>query len=232
MKFIKVFDDLYVQCYYVDKPSKEYLKAFPKHFTYGFRNQNSICFHENSDQIKNFVKYYNMRGYVFTTKKIDFNKVFKKTDETIDMQLNARPSGFLNKYLDKDHDFVINISPADGEEVPCKMVEDILIKSRVNDFIKLNVKGFKDVITRAFTNELKKNDMNLIEFVIKITTTIPLTRSFYAIKFPKEITEYVKIDKLIYNSPDKLPDSSRESWIHTIIQNFNIKNVVKPASYA
>ena len=44
---------------------------------------------------------------------------------------------------------------------------------------------------------------------------------------PKEIKEYVKIDTLIYNAPDNLPDCNRESWVPTIIKNFNIKNVVK-----
>ena len=44
---------------------------------------------------------------------------------------------------------------------------------------------------------------------------------------PKEIKEYVKIDTLIYNSPDNLPDCNREKWVPKIIEAFKIKNVVK-----
>ena len=44
---------------------------------------------------------------------------------------------------------------------------------------------------------------------------------------PKEMKQYVKIDTLIYNAPDNLPDCNREQWIPTIIKNCNIKNVVK-----
>ena len=44
---------------------------------------------------------------------------------------------------------------------------------------------------------------------------------------PKEIKEYIKIDTLIYNSPDKLPDCNRAGWIPEIIKQFKIKNVVK-----
>ena len=44
---------------------------------------------------------------------------------------------------------------------------------------------------------------------------------------PKEIKEYIKIDTLIYNAPDNLPDCNREGWIPKIIEQFKIKNVVK-----
>lgn len=44
---------------------------------------------------------------------------------------------------------------------------------------------------------------------------------------PKEIKQYIKIDKLIYNSPDNLPDCNREHWVPEIIKQFNIKEVVK-----
>ena len=44
---------------------------------------------------------------------------------------------------------------------------------------------------------------------------------------PKEIKQYVKIDTLIYNAPDNLPDCNREGWIPEIIKQFKIKNVVK-----
>ena len=44
---------------------------------------------------------------------------------------------------------------------------------------------------------------------------------------PKEMKQYVKIDTLIYNAPDNLPDCNREKWIPTIIEKCNIKNVVK-----
>ena len=44
---------------------------------------------------------------------------------------------------------------------------------------------------------------------------------------PKEIKQYVKIDKLIYNSPDNLPDCNREHWVPEIIKQFKIKDVVK-----
>ena len=44
---------------------------------------------------------------------------------------------------------------------------------------------------------------------------------------PKEIKQYIKIDKIIYNSPDNLPDCNRESWMGKIISAFNVKNVVK-----
>ena len=44
---------------------------------------------------------------------------------------------------------------------------------------------------------------------------------------PKEIKQYVKIDKLIYNAPDNLPDCNREHWIPEIIKQFKIKNVIK-----
>ena len=44
---------------------------------------------------------------------------------------------------------------------------------------------------------------------------------------PKDMKKYLKIDKIIYNSPDNLPDCNRESWMKTIIQNCGVKNVVK-----
>ena len=44
---------------------------------------------------------------------------------------------------------------------------------------------------------------------------------------PKEIKQYIKIDKLIYNSPDNLPDCNREHWVPEIIKQFKIKEVVK-----
>lgn len=44
---------------------------------------------------------------------------------------------------------------------------------------------------------------------------------------PKEMKQYVKIDMLIYNAPDNLPDCNREHWIPEIIKQFKIKNVVK-----
>ena len=44
---------------------------------------------------------------------------------------------------------------------------------------------------------------------------------------PKEMKEYVKIDTLIYNAPDNLPDCNREHWIPEIIKQFKIQNVVK-----
>ena len=44
---------------------------------------------------------------------------------------------------------------------------------------------------------------------------------------PKEMKQYIKIDTLIYNAPDNLPDCNREHWIPEIIKQFKIKNVVK-----
>ena len=44
---------------------------------------------------------------------------------------------------------------------------------------------------------------------------------------PKEMKQYIKIDKIIYNAPDNFPDCNREGWMKTIIQAFNVKNVVK-----
>ena len=44
---------------------------------------------------------------------------------------------------------------------------------------------------------------------------------------PKEMKQYIKIDKIIYNSPDSFPDCNREGWMKTIINAFGVKNVVK-----
>ena len=44
---------------------------------------------------------------------------------------------------------------------------------------------------------------------------------------PKEMKQYIKIDTLIYNAPDNLPDCNREHWIPEIIKQFKIQNVVK-----
>lgn len=44
---------------------------------------------------------------------------------------------------------------------------------------------------------------------------------------PKEMKQYIKIDKIIYNAPDNFPDCNREGWMKTIINNFGVKNVVK-----
>ena len=44
---------------------------------------------------------------------------------------------------------------------------------------------------------------------------------------PKEAKNYIKINKIIYNSPDNLPDCNREHWIGEIIKAFNVKTVVK-----
>ena len=44
---------------------------------------------------------------------------------------------------------------------------------------------------------------------------------------PQECTQYIKIEKLIYNAPGKLPDSDRDGWMNEIITAFNIKNVIK-----
>ena len=44
---------------------------------------------------------------------------------------------------------------------------------------------------------------------------------------PQECTQYIKIDKIIYNAPNKLPDSDRDGWMNEIIKAFNIKTVIK-----
>ena len=44
---------------------------------------------------------------------------------------------------------------------------------------------------------------------------------------PKEMKQYIKIDKIIYNAPDDFPDCNREGWMKKIIEGFNVKNVVK-----
>ena len=44
---------------------------------------------------------------------------------------------------------------------------------------------------------------------------------------PKEVKDYIKIDKIIYNAPDSFPDCNREGWMKKIIENFKVKNVVK-----
>ena len=44
---------------------------------------------------------------------------------------------------------------------------------------------------------------------------------------PKEMKQYIKIDKIIYNAPDNFPDCNREGWMKKIIEGFNVKNVVK-----
>ena len=43
---------------------------------------------------------------------------------------------------------------------------------------------------------------------------------------PKEIKQYIKIDKIIYNQPAKMVHG-RADWMTTIIKAFNVKNVVK-----
>ena len=43
---------------------------------------------------------------------------------------------------------------------------------------------------------------------------------------PKEMKQYVKIDKIIYNQPAKMVHG-RSDWMTTIIKNCNVKNVVK-----
>ena len=44
---------------------------------------------------------------------------------------------------------------------------------------------------------------------------------------PKEMKQYIKIDKIIYNAPDKFPDTDRTGWMKKIIEGFNVKNVIK-----
>ena len=44
---------------------------------------------------------------------------------------------------------------------------------------------------------------------------------------PQECTKYIKIEKLIYNAPGKLPDSDRDGWMNEIITAFNIQKVIK-----
>ena len=44
---------------------------------------------------------------------------------------------------------------------------------------------------------------------------------------PKEMKQYIKIDKIIYNAPDNFPDCNREGWMKKIIEGFKVKNVVK-----
>ena len=44
---------------------------------------------------------------------------------------------------------------------------------------------------------------------------------------PKEAKNYIKINQIVYNSPDSLPDCNREHWMGEIIKGFNVKNVVK-----
>ncbi len=44
---------------------------------------------------------------------------------------------------------------------------------------------------------------------------------------PKEVKQYIKIDKIIYNAPKKFPDTDRSGWMKKIIEGFNVKNVVK-----
>ena len=44
---------------------------------------------------------------------------------------------------------------------------------------------------------------------------------------PNGVKNYIKINKIIYNSPDSLPDCNREHWMGEIIKGFNVQNVVK-----
>ena len=44
---------------------------------------------------------------------------------------------------------------------------------------------------------------------------------------PQEAKQYIKIERLIHNAPNKLPDSNRDGWINEIINAFSIKSVVK-----
>ena len=44
---------------------------------------------------------------------------------------------------------------------------------------------------------------------------------------PKNVKNYIKINQIIYNSPDNLPDCNREHWMGEIIKGFNVQNVVK-----
>ena len=44
---------------------------------------------------------------------------------------------------------------------------------------------------------------------------------------PNGVKNYIKINKIIYNSPDNLPDCNREHWMGEIIKGFNVQNVVK-----
>ena len=44
---------------------------------------------------------------------------------------------------------------------------------------------------------------------------------------PQEAKQWIKIDKIIYNAPDNLPDSDREGWMTEIINAFSIKKVIK-----
>ena len=44
---------------------------------------------------------------------------------------------------------------------------------------------------------------------------------------PKDIKKYVTIEQIVYNAPDNFPDCNREGWMKTIIEGFNVKNVVK-----
>ena len=44
---------------------------------------------------------------------------------------------------------------------------------------------------------------------------------------PKEVTKYLKIEKLIYNAPAKFPDVNRSGWMPKIIEKFAVKNVIK-----
>ena len=44
---------------------------------------------------------------------------------------------------------------------------------------------------------------------------------------PREASQWIKIDTIIYNQPNKLDNSSREGWMNTIINKFNVKKVIK-----
>ena len=44
---------------------------------------------------------------------------------------------------------------------------------------------------------------------------------------PQEAKQYIKIERLIHNAPNKLPDSGRDGWMNEIINAFGIKSVVK-----
>lgn len=203
MRFVKIYDTDKVQCYFVENPSKEYEKAFPKTFTYAFRNEKGITFNENSDRINNFVKIFNANaGYVFTTKRVDFKKIFTNNKQNQDDELiNALPTGSLNIYLKKGKEVVLHISPKQDKILPCCFLKSVFIQHMIKDLIDLNQEDFKKLLRKEICEELKLDKTDMIKWVSQLITEIPTTASDTSIRFPNKIT-----DKNINNTDFRLSD--------------------------
>ena len=189
MKLIKLFDGIYLQCYYIQHASNAFKKKhYYKPFITIFRDGDAIIM-EDTDKINPSIVYKKLPGYIFSFRKdIDLKRLGFSTETKIPAIVT-----------DTHHPIMTNLDRlfAKGKEVamalvhnhrsPLGMIVDALDLGYSLDDIKTNtiekeiVEGY---IEFTLSNVKKAEDW--LNFIIKFA---PLTRVQTVPSFAQEITD-------------------------------------------